>query len=522
MIQTTVTASHKMEQFIQTGEKKGRAMKLDRWMASHPTLIVLGKGGVEVMQVTADSRDVCPAAVFVACHGTRQEGGQYVEQAIERGALAIVSEQFPDPTLVQKWPDVTFIQVPAAPAALASLAALFYGEPAQSLCLIGITGTNGKTTTSFLLHKMLQAAGFQCGLIGTIHYDLGGGLPLPATHTTPDAVTLHRLFRTMREGGATGVVMEVSSHALAQGRVTGCRFALSIFTNLTQDHFDYHEDFDAYYAAKKKLFDQTDGFQIINTDDPWGRKLWDALEGRGWSYGMEATSDFYPKEIVSDWKGTRLVAATPDGEIEVSSSMAGRYNVYNLLAGIAAGWALGLSKEAMARGIASLTGVPGRFETLHVGQKFHLVVDYAHTEDALTRLLAAVADLHPNRILTVFGCGGDRDQGKRSKMGRVAITQSDYVMMTSDNPRTEDPEAIVRQIEEGVLSAGDASKGRYEILLDREAAIARAIEMARDGDAVVIAGKGHETVQIIGSDRLHFDDREVATKKIIWKLNHKN
>jgi UDP-N-acetylmuramoyl-L-alanyl-D-glutamate--2,6-diaminopimelate ligase len=308
----------------------------------------------------------------------------------------------------------------------------------------------------------------------------------------------------------TDLVMEVSSHALDQERVSGLRYRAAVFTNLTQDHLDYHGTLERYFAAKRKLFDQLDpkeGRALINIDDPWGERLRGEVP-RSWGYGISRRGEIYPASLSSDLNGTRMTVATPIGEIEIQSPLLGRYNAYNLLAAVGVGVVLGLSGEAISKGLASMKGVPGRFERIDQGQAFSVIVDYAHTEDALDRLLQAVSDLSPQKIIAVFGCGGDRDRGKRPKMGAVSARRSGQTILTSDNPRSEAPLSIIQEIEAG-LRAADPSAS-YEIIPNRREAIERAIASAQPGEAVVIAGKGHEDYQIIGSERLHFDDREVA------------
>ncbi|TAK10363.1 MAG: UDP-N-acetylmuramoyl-L-alanyl-D-glutamate--2,6-diaminopimelate ligase [Candidatus Manganitrophaceae bacterium] len=484
-------------------------MKLSEWLTLFSAVAISGKADLEIASIASDSREVTPGGLFVALAGAKQDGRQYISEAIRRGATAIVAEgasggvglkdRKADPPLV-------YIQVADARQALAHLASYFYGNPTDGLHLIGVTGTNGKTTTAFLAQALLRTAGFKTGLIGTVRFDLGDTLRT-ATHTTPGALELQSLFAEMRKAGTTHVVMEVSSHALDQGRVEGCWFDAAIFTNLTQDHLDYHGTLEAYFAAKRKLFDQT-GMTLVNLDDSWGKRIRNEIPGRCWGYGIAERGDFYPKAMEIGPKGIEMTVASPLGEMEIRSPLVGRYNVYNLLAAIGAGAALGLSKESIVSGVAAMTGVPGRFEKIDAGQRFLVIVDYAHTEDALDRLLQAVADLHPSRIITVFGCGGDRDRGKRPKMGAVSARHSDVTLLTSDNPRSEPPLTIIQEIEAGLRSA-DAS-AHYEILPNRREAIERAIDLAEAGDAVVIAGKGHEDYQIIGAERLPFDDREVA------------
>ncbi|MBI3802313.1 MAG: UDP-N-acetylmuramoyl-L-alanyl-D-glutamate--2,6-diaminopimelate ligase [Nitrospirae bacterium] len=484
-------------------------MKLNEWLDLFAAKEVVGPTELEINDIASDSRKVRPGGLFVATVGTRQDGRLFIAEAIAQGAAVVVAEgPLPsrEQTAGKAGRPVTYIEVDQVRRALAHLASYFYGNPTDGLHLIGVTGTNGKTTTAFLTQALLRAGQFKTGLLGTVQFDLGGTVR-PATHTTPGALELHALFGEMRGAGATHVVMEVSSHALDQGRVEGCWFDAAIFTNLTQDHLDYHGTLEAYFAAKRRLFEQT-GMAIVNVDDPWGRRLREEIPNRSWSYGLGPEADFYPTSIESDLAGIRMTVQSPKGTLQIQSPLVGRYNVHNLLAAIAAGMALELSKEQIVAGVAAMSGVPGRFEKIDGGQNFWVIVDYAHTDDALTRLLQAVTDLSPRRIITIFGCGGDRDRGKRPKMGAVSARYSDITLLTSDNPRSEAPLAILQEIEAGLKEEDPAA--RYEIIENRREAIGRAVDLATEGDAVVIAGKGHEDYQVIGEKRFPFDDREVA------------
>lgn len=485
-------------------------MMLNEWVKSFPIAEVIGETDLEIQAIVSDYRKATPGALFVALTGSKEEGRRFISEAIDRGAVAVVTEGTIREESSTAKRAATFLRVQDSRQALAHLASSFWGDPTDRLRLIGVTGTNGKTTTAFLIRSLLQAAGLKTGLLGTIHYDLGGRL-LPATQTTPGLLELRQLLVGMREKGLTDAVMEVSSHALDQGRVAGLRFDAAVFTNLTQDHLDYHGTLEAYFAAKRRLFDQVDpseGRGVVNIDDPWGARLRSEIPGRSWGYGIERRGEIYPTSILSDLNGTRMRVETPLGPIDVSSPLLGRYNAYNLLAAIGVGATLGLSGEAIGAGLSAMKEVPGRFERIDLGQDFNVIVDYAHTEDALSRLLQAVSDLSPRRIITVFGCGGDRDRGKRSKMGAVSARLSDRTFLTSDNPRSESPLSIIQEIEAGLRSE-DASAD-YEIIPNRREAIDLAIALAERGDAVVVAGKGHEYYQIIGAERLPFDDREVA------------
>jgi len=471
---------------------------------------------VEIKMISVDSRTVLPGALFVAIKGRKVDGHQFIQDAIRGGAVAIIMEDGLDKMVLESAEEVRFIQVNDSKVALAHLVPTFFKHPANDLHLIGITGTNGKTTTCYLIDSLLRVCGLQSGFLSTITYRMGGQ-ETKATHTTPGLLELHGLFSKMREFGTSHVAMEVSSHALDQGRVAGCDFEVMVFSNLTEEHLDYHDGMEAYYQAKKQLCAQTTGRCLINKDDPWGRRLLSELTQPTWSYGIESNTgenaaDIFPKQFISDLNGIVMTLETPIGEIKVKSPLIGRYNAYNLMAAIGVGLSLGFSIEKIVSGIAAMQGVPGRFEKIDIGQDFTVIVDYAHTADALFRLLQTVAELAPRRIITLFGCGGDRDRGKRPKMAAAAAALSQKVILTSDNPRSESPLAIIREIEAGFHLDEDSID--YEIIPDRKEAIGRAIQMAASGDIVVIAGKGHETHQQIGEQRFPFDDRQIVREAL--------
>ncbi len=459
-----------------------------------PHLVVTG--------VTHDSRRVGPGSLFVAIRGMVTDGNAFVEAARKKGALAIVSEAPPSP-------GGPWIRVKDARVALAALAAAVFGDPAQHLDLVGVTGTNGKTTTTYLIDAGLRAAGETVGLLGTIEYRIGAR-QVEASRTTPESSDLQALFREMVEAGCRRAVLEVSSHSLALHRVDGCPFQVAVFTNLTRDHLDFHGDMERYFAAKRLLFDtllREDGHAILNADDDRCADLARVARGRGWTYSLSRPADLRAEGITLSLAGIRFRVKTPVGVLEVASPLLGRFNVQNLLAALGAGLALGLPAEAVLRGFASLPGVPGRLERVDAGQDFTVIVDYAHTDDALKNLLETVRELSPRRLITVFGCGGDRDRTKRPLMGAVAARLSDVVIVTSDNPRSEPPEAIVEEIKRGMPAGRGAA---VHTVVDRREAIAKALEMGREGAAVVIAGKGHEAYQVLRDRTVPFDDRQVA------------
>ena len=484
-------------------------MKLDEWLSRYPkTHRIHGeRTEIEVTAVVADSREAIPGALFVAIAGATGTAITHIPDALERGATVVVTDR-------EMWlePKATVVQVADVRHALAHLAQWVHGAP--GLRLVGVTGTNGKTTTTWLIRAILRAAGCKPALLGTIEYDLCGAIR-PATHTTPDAMSLAAYFAEMRKNGATDVVMEVSSHALAQQRVDEMVFEVGVFTNLTQDHLDYHKTMWDYFSAKRRLFAQSRQ-AVVNIDDPWGRKLKEGIP-TAIGFGIDRPDAIQPLWMKVDLSGMRIGVATPAGQIEISTNLTGRHNVYNILSAIGAAIALSIPPSAIVDGIASVKAVPGRLEAISAGQDFAVYVDYAHTEAALARLLEAVAALSPKRIVTVFGCGGDRDRGKRFSMGVAAAQGSDWIILTSDNPRSETPQAIIDEIVPGILAVGRQKEWpvpHHEIIPDRREAIARAVAMAEPGDAVLIAGKGHETVQVIGAERLPFDDRQVAREAL--------
>jgi UDP-N-acetylmuramoyl-L-alanyl-D-glutamate--2,6-diaminopimelate ligase len=411
---------------------------------------------------------------------------------------------------------VPVIEVRDSRHVLGVLASRFHGDPSQRLKLIGVTGTNGKTTTTYLCKSVLEAAGAKVGLVGTVAY-LIGNERIEATHTTPGAVELQGLFRRMIDAASDAAVMEVSSHALALDRTAGCEFGTAVFTNLTQDHLDFHADMEEYFHAKLRLFAGLgpEGRAVVNLDDPYGASVAAATRAQVWTYAVDRPADLRAEDVRISLEGVRFTARTPVGAVAIRSPLVGRHNVYNILAAVGVGLEQGIALPTIAAGIAGLVNVPGRFERVEAGQPFTVVVDYAHTEDALFRLLTAAAAVKTGRIITVFGCGGDRDRGKRPKMGRVSAVYSDVVVVTSDNPRTEAPEAIISEVVPGVQAGlQETGRGRYVVQVDRRAAIGEAVRMAQPGDLVLIAGKGHENYQVIGKNKYPFDDRVVAREAI--------
>ncbi len=480
----------------------------------------IGDANVAIGGIADDSRAVKPGSLFVAVRGERVDGHRFVAQAIGAGAAALVVEE---PSAGPS--SVPVVRVRNTRKALGVLAGRFYGEPAFRLTLVGVTGTNGKTTTTYLCKALLEAVGRRVGLIGTVAYQIGADT-IPASHTTPGAVELQTVLGRMRDAKLDSVVMEVSSHALALDRVAGCEFDVAVFTNLTQDHLDFHRDMDDYFRAKLLLFTGLgEGSRkahpkraIVNADDPRGAAVAAATKVPVWTYGIHREADIRAEQVQLSLAGSRFTVKSPVGSFAVDSRLVGEHNVSNLLAAIGVGLHEGLTPDQIRAGIAAASSVPGRFERVDAGQDFAVLVDYAHTDDALIRVLTTAQSLKTGRVITVFGCGGDRDRTKRPKMGRAATRLSDVVFLTSDNPRTEDPLAILAEVEVGVKEVLDPSRVRYEKIADRAQAIEAAIREARSGDTVVIAGKGHEDYQIIGTTKHHFDDREVARDAIERKL----
>jgi UDP-N-acetylmuramoyl-L-alanyl-D-glutamate--2,6-diaminopimelate ligase len=467
-----------------------------------------------VHAITDDSRVVTSGSLFVAVKGERVDGHGFVEQAIQAGAVGVVAQ------VSVASGALPFVLVADSRKALGLLGSRFHGEPSTRLKMVGVTGTNGKTTTTYLCKALLEGIGHRVGLIGTVGYQVGPET-LPASHTTPGALDLQELLAKMIESGLTTAVMEVSSHALALDRTSGCEYDVTVFTNLTQDHLDFHRTMDEYFEAKLRLFTGLAGGHkvrkraLVNVDDPRGGVVRAACPVPVWGYAIQNQADLRAERVRLSLTGTTFTAVTPAGTFTVESRLVGEHNVYNVLAAIGVALHEGATPDQICEATARIANVPGRFERISSGQDFTVVVDYAHTEDALLRLLTAAQALKAGRIITVFGCGGDRDRGKRPKMGRAAVEYSDVVVLTSDNPRTEDPMAILREVEIGVRDGLERRRHvQYHLVPDRREAISAAIREAHRGDMVLIAGKGHEDYQIIGTKKFHFDDREVAREAI--------
>lgn len=463
--------------------------------------------GTVVTGLSYDSRSVQPGHAFVAVRGEHADGVVFAGQAHERGAVAVFAEAEAPAGHTIAW-----IRVPDARAALAALAAAFYADPSHELLVLGVTGTNGKTTTTYLLEAMLEHAGVQCGRVGSVSYRIGNNdetAEQEATRTTPEAPDLQALLRAMVERKCGACVMEVSSHALALRRVDGVRFGAGVFTNLTRDHLDFHGDTEGYFLAKRRLFEMLPEAApaVLNADDPRGRSLV-KLAGRPVTYALDGTADVAPTRRALTLGGIELDVRTPRGPLHLRSRLLGRGNAYNILAAVTTCVALDVPFRAIEEGIDAVELVPGRMQVVsNDADDITVVVDFAHTDDALRGLLETARLLGTGRLITVFGCGGDRDSSKRPLMGALAARLSDLLILTSDNPRSENPDHILREIE---LGLGDVPKTAWRSTVDRGEAIAEAIHGARSGDLVVIAGKGHERYQVVGARRVPFDDGAVG------------
>ncbi|MGV3487758.1 MAG: UDP-N-acetylmuramoyl-L-alanyl-D-glutamate--2,6-diaminopimelate ligase [Tuberibacillus sp.] len=489
-------------------------MKLSRLLQTDLLYKLEHDGDPDILSIEMDSRKVRPGSLFVCVRGERFDGHEYAQEAVDKGAVALVAEHSLNVS-------VPVVIVKDVRRTLSILSDRFYDYPTHKMSLIGVTGTNGKTTVTHLIKEIQDKAGRMTGIIGTlgigymdVREDVG--------NTTPEAPVLQRAFRDMIEHQVTYAVMEVSSHALVQGRVRGCDYNIAVFTNLTQDHLDYHKTMEEYLHAKSLLFSQlgntydTGRFKaaIINNDDSAAGKLKEATAAPVWTYGIDQEADFMAKNIRITPTGTIFRLCTPDADRDVHMRLIGKFNVYNVLAATAACLLNGIAMEDIVKAVEQIQGVSGRFETVDAGQDFTVIVDYSHTPDSLANALQAIREFAEKRVITVVGCGGDRDRTKRPIMAKTAVEHSDVAIFTSDNPRTEDPEAILEDMEKGVTDQS------YIQITDRRHAITAAINEAQPGDIVLIAGKGHETYQIIGHNVIDFDDRLVAKEAIKERLHH--
>jgi len=457
------------------------------------------------MSLCSDSRRATPGCLFIAVSGMCDDGARHIREAVEKGASVIVTERAVEVGSLPR--RVPVLQVRDVRTAKAELARQFFADVSRRLVCVGITGTNGKTTTSTMVHSILEAEGWRPALVGTIEQRLPGGERREASHTTPDLLDLYDLLVETDRRGGRAVVMEVSSHALVQARTQGIRFQAAAFTHLTPEHLDYHGTMEAYRDAKARLFEdlESEATAVLNRDDPVSACFAARTRARVVHYGFQRDADYWPEIGRVDVSGFKAAIHAPGGVFEVECPLLARHNVANALAAIATTSSLGVERNSIQRGLNLLGSIPGRLESIHRGQDFEVLIDYAHTDDALEKVLDALRPLTRGRLLLVFGCGGDRDRSKRPRMGRVASLKADSVWITNDNPRSEPPEAIAAEILEGVVD-----RSKVEVLLDRRDAIAAALSRAAPGDIVLIAGKGHESEQVVGAMRRPFHDRSVA------------
>jgi len=490
-------------------------MKLAQILKNCPVQQVFGRLDIDVAGLQYDSRKIRPGDAFFALRGAVSDGHSFIPKAIANGAVAVFTEELPEDDQ-----QATTVQVANARLAMAMVAAEFYNNPTQDIPVIGVTGTNGKTTITYLLEAILEHAGLSPAVVGTINYRYGADLR-QAPHTTPESLDLMKQVSEFKQNGARSLVMEVSSHALDQYRADGVHFKIGVFTNLTPEHLDYHLDMERYFTSKyhlfKELLPRDNGRAVINIDDAYGQRL-AAMLPAALTCGRSQSADVYPETLDVSLRGIHGRVVTPLGPITVASSLLGDYNVENLLCAIGAAVALNLSPQTITEGLAAATGVPGRLERVENDRDAVILVDYAHTGDALRRVIEAMQALAPTRLLTVFGCGGDRDRSKRPIMAEVAASGSDIAIATSDNPRTEDPERILNDVRTGLSkiherewSRAEAAAGQgrgYVVIPDRRQAIEFAVSLLQPGDLLLVAGKGHEDYQILGTTRIHFDDRE--------------
>ncbi|MFQ6081726.1 MAG: UDP-N-acetylmuramoyl-L-alanyl-D-glutamate--2,6-diaminopimelate ligase [Candidatus Aminicenantia bacterium] len=482
-------------------------MKLKELFSNIYGIDFTGDWEEEITGIAYSSKDVKPGFLFAALKGQRADGYLYVNEALEKGAKAILSEKPAPKNFSRSW-----IQVGDPRKVLALVSANFYRHPAEDLEVVGITGTNGKTTVGYILEKILSEAGFTPGVIGTITRRYSGK-EAKAQMTTPEAPDLQRILREMKDQGVTHCLMEVSSHGLALDRVMGIDFKVGVFTNLSGDHLDYHQTMENYFSAKKRLFfpDKNEMKAVINIDDLWGRKLISEITIGFITYGVNSEADIQVKDYSLSEQGIQALVRTPVGELRISSSLLGKPNLYNILASIAVALIFNISLQKIEKAISRLSYIPGRFEKIPNNLGINVLVDFAHSDDSLKNLLETARQFKPNRLVLVFGAGGDRDKSKRPRMGEIAGKLSDLSIITSDNPRSEDPLQIIREIEAGIKKS---STENYSIIPDRKEAIFKAISLAEKGDWVIIAGKGHENYQILKDRTIYFDDREVAQQAL--------
>lgn len=479
-------------------------MKLNQLLRGAEVIAVKGDRYLEIAGIYYDSKQLRNGGLFFAIKGSNVNGSEFIDEAIERGAVCVVSE---DDFITFK--NVCKVKVKDARKACAVIANNFYQNPSDKMNIVGITGTNGKTTILYLIEAILQQAGRACGTIGTISYKVGER-DIPAVNTTPSAIMLQMLLQEMQKAGISFCVMEVSSHSIHQHRIDGVKFNSAIFTNLSGEHLDYHKDMDEYFSVKKRLFDELteDAQAIINVDDDYGMRITADTKARVLTYALRSEAEVKAEDIKYSVKGTYFKVRTPHGELNLRAPLIGEYNIYNILAAVSFALSKGIKAKEIEEAVRRFKGAPGRLQRIDRGQDFSVFVDYAHTDDALANVLGALKKLTKRRIITVFGCGGDRDKKKRPRMGKVAAELADFVVITSDNPRSEDPKSIIDDIVKGLP---DGFKD-YKVSSDRKKAIGLSLAMAEDSDIVLIAGKGHEKYQVLKDTTVAFDDSKIATE----------
>ncbi|MBI5076168.1 MAG: UDP-N-acetylmuramoyl-L-alanyl-D-glutamate--2,6-diaminopimelate ligase [Nitrospirae bacterium] len=491
-------------------------MKIKELIDSSEIVSIIGSDELPVSGISYDSRKVEYGHLFVAMQGEKADGHDFIESALKKGAIAVIHDRDISDSGTPS-PLASFIRVKDSRKSLAFAANAYYREPSRGMTVIGITGTNGKTTTTYILKSILEAWGKKVGLIGTIQYMIGDAV-YQATHTTPESLEFQALLHDMLAAGCSHVVTEVSSHALTQKRIDNTIFKAGVFTNLTRDHLDFHGTMDDYFLSKKRFFTDLldrNAMSIINHDDSWGRRLAESPLTGTYTFGLEAGADLTASDMNNSFDGLRFRLTFRGRAYDIVSPLVGLPNVYNILSAAGAAASVGVPWEVILEGIRKSPAIRGRFEKVDVGQKFLAIVDYAHTEDALERLIYTARSLTKGKIITVFGCGGDRDRGKRPRMGAIATRLSDFVIITSDNPRSEKPEDIIREIEAG------AARRNYLVEADRKEAIKRAVLMAEANDVLLVAGKGHEICQEIGGTRFPFNDREVIEESVRHLINNR-
>jgi len=490
-------------------------MKLGGLLGGIPGAEFGASPDLEITSLAYNSQHASQGTLFFAIQGEKADAHRFIPQAIERGAGAVVSERTAPPEFQTRW-----VRVPKIRRALSEASRVFFGRPDARLKLVGITGTNGKTTTAYLMESIFLAAGLEPGLFGTVEYHFAGKI-VPARNTTPESLDMLTYLAELVGHGGRAAAMEVSSHALAQERVWGFDFSAAVFTNLTQDHLDFHKNLQNYFEAKRRLFEgigkPPPPLAVVNIDDTWGRKLLDIRYERLVTYGVSAAAEVRPKQTKFGAEGLNAVLSTQEGPVEIGSSLLGRPNLMNIMAATATALGLGLSREAVEKGVATLASVPGRFERVDAGQPFLVLVDYAHTDDALKNVLTTARELTRGRLVVVFGCGGDRDRAKRPLMGEAAGSLADLTILTSDNPRSEDPLRIMSDALVGLQKTGKP----YLMEVDRETAIRKALGEAHEGDVVVVAGKGHEAYQIFKDRTVPFDERQIV-RRILREMGYGN